>query len=297
MRIILAPFFILASFLLASFMLTPALAQQMQADTPIKIALTSQLRKTDSAHVVDVLAPNTVQLSNGQIIRLAGLHFPDYTARETGPFALTALKILKDMLNGKKVDIYQTPNSKKGRQNRMGQQIAHLLVTDGQLWVQGTALSLGLAQVQTSQRNPEMSALMYAHEKEARKDKIGIWESEGNILSPDEANRHLNSFQIVEGKIESVALKKNRLYINFGKNWRDDFTVSIAPADQRLFSQAGLDPLQWGGKRIRVRGWLDEYNGPYIEVNHPQAIEILDKNSKLQAPTKPPMMGTISSNR
>ena len=31
------------------------------------------------------------------------------------------------------------------------------------------------------------------------------------------------------------------------------------------------------GKRIRVRGWLRSYNGPVIDVTHPEQIELLDK--------------------
>jgi hypothetical protein len=88
----------------------------------------------------------------------------------------------------------------------------------------------------------------------------------------------LKSWQIVEGKVESVATKNNRTYINFGKDWRTDFTVSIKSGDKRDFSKRGINPLDWGGKHIRVRGWLDEYNGPYIQINHPESVEILSKN-------------------
>jgi micrococcal nuclease len=29
------------------------------------------------------------------------------------------------------------------------------------------------------------------------------------------------------------------------------------------------------GKTIRVRGWVRNYNGPLIEITHPQQIEVL----------------------
>ncbi len=234
----------------------------------------SALKKIDSAEVIEVITPQTIMLRNGQIIHLAGIRFPDYTPQVAGSFAVTAIKILKDMLGGQSVEVYQTKNKDWGRSNRMGHDLAHLYIPEKGLWVQGALLSLGLAQVETAQRNPEMAAQMLEIEKAAREEKTGIWE-EAKILSPEETPGHLNSFQIVEGKIESAAIKKNRYYLNFGGNWRDDFTVSIAPENKSVFSKQGINPLDWNGKRVRVRGWVQSYNGPYIDVTHPEAIEIL----------------------
>ncbi|HOO81810.1 MAG TPA: thermonuclease family protein [Alphaproteobacteria bacterium] len=244
----------------------------------------SALRKTGEAQVLEVISPLTVKLSNGDIVRLPGLHFPDYdyTAERTGPFALTAMKVLQDMLEGKKVEIYQTPKKDWGRTNRMGHALAHLVRSDSGLWAQGMLIRLGLAQVKTSQRNPEMAAQLYALEAEARHEKIGIWENDDVILSPEDALKHLNSFQIVEGVIQSAAMKKNRVYLNFGGNWRNDFTVSIAPEDRRIFSKAEINPLDWNGAHVRVRGWVEEYNGAYIEIDHPEALEILSAGDDVQ---------------
>jgi len=120
-----------------------------------------------------------------------------------------------------------------------------------------------------------MAEQLYALEAEARKDKIGIWAEESAILTPEEAERHINSFQIVKGRVRSAAIKQNRIYLNFGHNWRTDFTVSIAPEDRKFFSKAGYNPLEWNGRDVRVRGWIEDYNGAYIEINHPTAIEIM----------------------
>jgi len=47
-----------------------------------------------------------------------------------------------------------------------------------------------------------------------------------------------------------------RIYLNFGDDWRTDFTVSVAPVDNDLFEEAGIDLLSLAGQRIRIRGWL-----------------------------------------
>ncbi len=265
------PILVIFSALANLLWFSPALAQ------PFPEGNYSDLRETGKAEVLEVISPLTMKLSNGDIAHLNSLHLVDNTPEHAGPFAVTALNILKDMLEGETVLIYQAKKKDWGRTNRMGHTLAHLAREKDKAWVQGTLVGLGLAQVQTTKRNPEMAAQLYALEKHARKEKLGIWAKDAKIISPDEAPEHINSFQIVEGTIESAALKKNRVYLNFGRNWRDDFTVSVAPEDRRAFSAKGLNPFEWSGKKIRVRGWIEDYNGAYIEIDHPEAIELLSK--------------------
>ncbi|KKK84589.1 hypothetical protein LCGC14_2781820 [marine sediment metagenome] len=54
------------------------------------------------------------------------------------------------------------------------------------------------------------------------------------------------------------------------------FTVSLRARVAKMFRRAGIEPLDLAGKKIRVRGWLDNYNGPMIVATHPEQIEILD---------------------
>ena len=62
----------------------------------------------------------------------------------------------------------------------------------------------------------------------------------------------------------------------FGE-WRyPDRRLLANPESRRLFSQADMQPLEWQNTKVRVRGWLEEYNGPYIEVDHPERIEFID---------------------
>lgn len=235
----------------------------------------AELRETGMGKVVNVIDPQTLQLNDGRILRLAGLDFPDLGVYDAGDFSLMATDILRDMFGMQDVRIFQTSRKDWGRSNHLGHEIVHLQRKSDGAWAQGTLLSLGLARVMTTQRNPEMSAQMLALEDEARTAKLGLWENKNYaVLSPGDAATHLDSFQVVEGKIESVSLKENRIYLNFGADWRDDFTVSIAPGDKRAFIKAGLDPMQLNNKWIRARGWIRSYNGPYMEVDHPQALQV-----------------------
>lgn len=235
-----------------------------------------ELRYMGVQTVQRIVDPQTLQLGDGRFVRLAGIDIPDFDPHNPGNLSITAMQVLGDMLVGKSINLYQTKGSDLGRTNRMGHHIGHIQRREDEIWAQGALLELGLARVRTTKRNPEMAEQMYALEQKARSEKLGLWEiPDFQIHTPDNAKKHIGGFQIIEGKIESAALKNNRIYLNFGLNWKDDFTVSITTTDRRDFTKQGLDPLQWNGKTVRVRGWLESYNGPYMEIDHPERIEDL----------------------
>lgn len=271
---IITPLFIFCSLLFAFFYTPPVGAQES-----FPTAAFNDLRGTGQAEIVEVVGPLTLLLSDGQIVRLSGIEVPAGApaSDESGPWAVTARNILRDMFLAKRVTVYQTQQKNVGRTNRMGHALVHLERHSDKAWAQGTLLSLGLARVRSTQFNPEMTEQMYLLEAIAREEKIGIWSDDSYaILTPETAAEAIGDFGIVEGRVESVALNKNRIYINFGKNWRDDFTVTIAPENKRIFSKAGINPMDWGGKLLRVRGYLKNINGPSIEVDHPEAVEVID---------------------
>lgn len=243
-----------------------------------------EMRHTGGGRVLQIISPQEIQLADGRIVKLSGLHFPDYSTEDTGPFAMTAMRIMKDMLIDQEVLLYQTKDEKLGRVDRMGRQIAHVVRKKDGAWMQGSLLALGISVARTTQRTPEMIAQMLEQEAKARSEKLGLWEETISVLSPEKTGEHIGSFQIVEGRVESAALNKNRLYLNFGKNWREDFTVTIAPENRRLFSRRQLNPLDWNGQVLQVRGWISSYNGPSMEIDHPEAVEILSGDTPAAAP-------------
>lgn len=236
----------------------------------------SSLKRGDVAEVVQAIDATTIQLHDGRFVRLIGVESPDYDHENPGMYALLARDILNDMLGGQSVRLYITKDERRGRENRMGMTLAHVERLSDRLWAQGTLLQLGLVRVRSQQSNPEMAKTMYEIEQAARKDEIGIWGEEAfKVLPADKVDGHEGRTHVVEGRVMSASLKNNRVYLNFGSNWRTDFTVTIEPEDRRGFSRAGIDPLQLQNKVVRVRGWVDSYNGPYIQVDHPEAIEVI----------------------
>ena len=72
------------------------------------------------------------------------------------------------------------------------------------------------------------------------------------------------------------------IFVDFGRDFRHDFTVLI-PMDlaDRLVA-SGLDPDGLIGRRIRVRGVIEDAGGPAVRIHDPDEIEVLDENDAVE---------------
>jgi endonuclease YncB( thermonuclease family) len=228
-----------------------------------------------SAAVASVVDGDTIVLEDGSQVRLVGIQAPKLPLGRPNfpawPLAEDAKAALERLVLGRSVEMRHGG----ARRDRHGRHLAQLYMPDG-TWVQGALLAGGFARVYSFPDNRAVVAEMLALEEQARARRRGIWADPFyRILTPDEAGRHLDTFQLVEGEVRNVAVVRGRAYLNFGADWRTDFTVAIEPADMRVFRDAGLDPRALEGRRVRVRGWLKSMNGPMIQATHPEQIEIL----------------------
>ena len=82
---------------------------------------------------------------------------------------------------------------------------------------------------------------------------------------------------MVEGKILSVRESGATIYVNFGRRWSDDFTVTVQKRNERNFTAAGLELKKLAGQHVRVRGTIEERGGPWIEAARPEQIEIAER--------------------
>jgi hypothetical protein len=97
-------------------------------------------------------------------------------------------------------------------------------------------------------------------------------ESEGQLAA--ERGR----FTVAEGNVVSVRESAGTIYMNFGRRWSQALTVTISKRDERVFAAAGVEPKKLENRRVRVRGWVEERNGPRIEVTRPEQIELAERN-------------------
>jgi hypothetical protein len=80
-------------------------------------------------------------------------------------------------------------------------------------------------------------------------------------------------FALVEGKVLSVRESGATIYLNFGRRWTRDFSVTILKRHRREFAAAGIDPKGLEGHPIRVCGWIEQRGGPVIDAVAPEQIE------------------------
>ena len=226
--------------------------------------------------VAAVIDGDTVALASGREVRLVGIQAPKLPLGRKGfsawPLAEEAKAALEDLTLAQ--DVILTHGG--AREDRHGRLLAHLHRAGDRVWVQGSLLRHGLARVYTFDDNRALAAELYAEERAARAERRGIWAHPFyRIRGVEELAPDLDTFQVIEGRVRRSANVRGRVYLNFGRDWGTDFTVTIAADALRLFRDAKLDPLALEGRVIRVRGWLKSQGGPLIEATHPEPIEVL----------------------
>lgn len=233
------------------------------------------------AVVQSVVDGDTLVLENGDVVRLVGIQTPELSHGRVGatdqPMAMAAKDALGQIALGKKIRLELSGR----RRDRYGRLLAHLFVADEEGdggWIQGQLLARGLAHVYSFADNRARIAKMLVLERIARAEKRGIWAHPSyQVVTPEALPDRPARFEIVEGRIRKAVVVKGRGYLNFGDDWREDFTISIPPKARRVFEREGVEISAYAGKRVRVRGWIKAFNGPMIEATHPEQIEILDE--------------------
>ena len=211
---------------------------------------------------------------DGSEIRLAGIVTPgsDGAPPERTQGARAALT---ERLSGQLLSLAFTG----AEHDRYGRLLAQVFA--GDVWVQGWLLRDGLVRAAPDMASAPCTDALLAAEEEARLAQTGHWRDGAfQVLTPwrivEEAQVFVGSFQIVEGQVLSAAVISGRAFLNFGEDYREDFTVTISPADMRTFRRAKFDPRELEGRRLRVRGWVELYNGPQFQIATPVVIEQLD---------------------
>ena len=231
------------------------------------------------ARVTAVVDGDTVVLEDGRHVRLVGIQAPKLPLGRPNfaawPLGEEAKAALAEMILNRDVHVHLAATP----QDRHGRVLAHLTRVEDAQWLQGEMLTRGLARVYTFPDNRALAAELLSFERQARSDARGMWALPYYaVRNVDNVRFDDGTFQIIEGRVQDTAKIKKRIYLNFGADWRSDFTIKVNLRDERLFEDAGLDLVALKGQRVRVRGWLKSQNGPMIELDHPERLELLDVN-------------------
>ena len=203
-----------------------------------------------------------IALYDGRVVRLAGIE----------------LGAAPDLAGGTAVTLKRLGTEA----DRYGRLQAHVFIDDNgaESWLQAGLVARGMARVSSRVGDPGCAKLLLANENSARAARLGLWAEPvyviGKAEDPEGVLQSRGRFALVEGKVVSVRESGGTIYVNFGRRWSEDFTVTIAKRNERAFAAAGLVPKSLSGRRVRIRGWIEERGGPWVEAARPEQIEVLN---------------------
>jgi endonuclease YncB( thermonuclease family) len=224
-----------------------------------------KLATIGTAKVAAVRDGRTLLLADGHELRLAGIEVSD-----------DSRAALQDLVAGRSLRLeWLGPEH-----DRYGRLVAFAFAGDARESLQQTMLEQGRARGAMRMGGKACADALLRAESAARAARRGLW-ADPNFapLSAENLSRLQairGQFALVEGKVLSVRESGATIYVNFGRRWSRDFTVIILKRQQRTFVAAGVEPKNLEGRRIRVRGWIEQRGGPIIAAEAPEQIELVD---------------------
>jgi endonuclease YncB( thermonuclease family) len=222
-----------------------------------------------NAQIRSVVDGRTVQTIDGKEVRLLGIETPP----DRGRAALDAL------VSGRSVILHRLGTET----DRYGRTVA-LITVDGaapERSVQTALLEQGSARVSGNIGDSACAAALLAAEQKARDAGLGLWADPHYVIRRAEDPAGIlairGQFAVVEGRVLSVRESGGTIYVNFGRRFTEDFTVTVLKRLDRKFTAAGMPLKKLTGQRVRVRGTIEERGGPWVEAARPEQIEIAER--------------------
>ena len=215
-------------------------------------------------YVARVLDGDTLVLDSGTRIRLLGLDAP-----ESGePFSAKAEEWLAGKALGRQVAVASCEEK-----DRYGRTLASVTL-DGEnlnlaLLREGLAVPMLIPPCGGLVAEPTLAAA-----SEALMARRRLYR-DIELLPHAEAAGFIGQRVHVYGKILEIHRGPKALHLNFGADWRTDFTAVLFGRGQERFRSLGLDPADLEGRTVVVSGKLKEYYGPEIVVSRPEQLLVV----------------------
>lgn len=267
-----------------------------------------------AAHLVSIVDATTFTLDDGRTVRLAGVGHPVVPlvrlgaqdgAHTVGDMAAepvtVALDVAEDgakgvsdpaaMASGWSATVDLQPGQalslfavspKPDRWGRFSARVGVVQSGAGEpvSWLAGELVARGQAYVMPQDGATACHDALYGLEIAARAARRGLWAEPANGVwqadDPALARDGVGAWRIVSGRVLSVGVTQYNHYLNFGRDWNSDFTVTVRTKDVERFAAAGRHPAGLEGRMVRVRGWLRAWNGAVIDMRWPGEIEVVD---------------------
>lgn len=254
----------------------PAAGKKPAAARPVSSS-ECKLTTVATGTVASVLDGRTLMLGDGREVRLAAIE----VATPTEPAGAAAKAALESLVAGQPIELRGAGSEAGPETDRYGRLFGHVY-DKSERWVEAELIARGHARVAARVGERPCALALLARERAARAANLGLWADPYYVVRPaDDAAAvaaERGRFAIVEGKVLSVRESGPTIYVNFGRRWTRDFTVTIAKRNESAFTSAGLEPKRLQGRRVRVRGYVEQRGGPWVEATRPEQIELAERN-------------------
>lgn len=232
--------------------------------------------------VTRVIDAETIELESGMQVRLIGTmpaRASDVFSESNFALETKARSYLEALVLGRSIQIAYGGR----RRDRYSHELAHVFVPmangSAPQWVQAEMLSAGVARAYALSDNSTCLHQLLAHEKMARAERRGLWALDIYKPLPAADSTTLmaarSRFVIIEGKIAALARTKSAAYLNFGADYRSDFTIRIGKEVLAAHPDFERTLESLAGQTVSVRGWIERRNGPMIDLVDPAELEVI----------------------
>lgn len=184
------------------------------------------------------------------------------------------------------------------RPDRTGFTPAHILLTEQAdphptVWLQQLLLQQGHAHIYIYPDQISCAGALHTAEKMARQSGTGIWELD--LIRPTPISTRPDSpafflgvaghfatehavghYGIIRGLVLSTGSAGRWHYLNFGRNYAQDFTVRLTSNVEKRLSEHGFTLKGLINRTIEVRGVIQSNRGPLIDVFDAAQIMIME---------------------
>lgn len=242
----------------------------------LPLAAIGEAEEPFDARVAEVRSGHTFVLADGREVRLAHIEAPlpplHLAAGSAWLPAEEARQALSRLLAGQHIALRAAEQAR----DRYGRLLRHAYLDDGRL-LQAVLLHAGHARLVSLPDDAGLAEAMVMAEGEARRDGRGLWAHTDYRVRPAMPDRlESDRFQVVIGRIVSANRVRRGAYLNFGRHWKSDVTVRLDESAASLLEETTGPIESLAGRRVLLRGWVREKDGPLIEMTDHRLIEFLD---------------------
>jgi endonuclease YncB( thermonuclease family) len=236
------------------------------------------LEQGDARAIARVVDGETLTLDDGRQVRLIGALAPRAgdvgAAAGSWPPENATRAELAALVEGRSVRLWHDARQR----DRYGRMLAHVMVDSA--WLQGTLVMRGLSRAYGRPGIDTCTEALVRLERRARQDGLGLWANAAYGVragSRGDWQRVLNSFQIVSAIVRRVSRGSGDVYLTLGAWKGRGYPLAAVVAAKRSDLTGGIVPRRLVGRRILVRGWLDQRRGPVIVVDSKGQLELVDE--------------------